>query len=126
MWQVPVDEAGGQFAEKVAERGHDAVTLPARSEVDHRLERVQHGRPDLIGTDPSQRRFYPHQSLEDAVSLPPGTTVTPVHLVEDAGLALDGGQSPEKVRGRVDVVSVRTSNDVGDVAGTAADGAGRY
>jgi len=123
--QVPHTEAGGQFAEQVAERGHDRVTLPARSDVDHRVEGVKYRGPDKVGAEPRQRGFHPHQSLEDAVSLAPGSAVTSIHLVEDARLSLDGGQTPEDVGGCVEVVSVGTSDDVGDITGPTANGTGR-
>jgi len=65
-----------------------------------------------------------HQSLENAVGLAPGTAVTAVHLLEDARLPLDGGQTPEEVGGGVDVIGVGTRDHIGDVTRTTADGAG--
>jgi len=72
----------------------------------------------------NQWSFHPHQSFEDTVSFAPGTAVTSIHLVKDARLSFDGRQSPEKVRGRVDVVPVRTRDDVRDVTRTTADRTG--
>jgi len=124
MRQAPVCEATGQFVEQVDEGRDDAAMLPARSPIHGRVEGVQHGRPDQVGREPVESRFQPHEGLEAAVGLAPGAAVASVHLVEDVALALGGGKSPEKVRRRVEVVRVGTSDYVGDVTRLAANGTG--